>query len=323
GWVNSQVFDHTSSLQLLEKWLSAKYRKDIREPNISNWRRAVAGDLTSVFRKEEGDASANPEFLNRDKFVETIHKAQFKNPPSNFRALTPREVEQLVHSPHTTMLLPQQETGTRNACAIPYELYADMSVGQNKDVVLRLKSGTRVFGNATAGAPFHVYAPLSYHGTRFRTWAYTVAPGDELTSAWSLDRFDQPGYCLRVHGPNGFFREFANDGPFAGISVQLKNAGAPGTSSGSYVVLENTGDEPLNIVIRDNAYGLPEKSVSVAARQSVQVPIDVSGSYGWYDFTVMIKEQPKFAYHYAGHIETGAHSKTDPLMGDAIGQLNS
>ncbi|RYG40458.1 MAG: phospholipase C, phosphocholine-specific, partial [Chitinophagaceae bacterium] len=39
GFVNSQVFDHTSSLQFLEKFLSKKYKKKIHEPNISEWRR--------------------------------------------------------------------------------------------------------------------------------------------------------------------------------------------------------------------------------------------------------------------------------------------
>ena len=38
GWVNSQVFDHTSVLQFLEK------RFQVHEPNISAWRRAVCGD---------------------------------------------------------------------------------------------------------------------------------------------------------------------------------------------------------------------------------------------------------------------------------------
>ena len=43
GWVDSQVFDHTSVLQFLER------RFGVGEPNISPWRRAVAGDLTSAF----------------------------------------------------------------------------------------------------------------------------------------------------------------------------------------------------------------------------------------------------------------------------------
>ncbi|MFJ9692400.1 alkaline phosphatase family protein [Kitasatospora sp. NPDC101183] len=43
GFVNSQVFDHTSQVRFLEKWLGVK--QDL----ISPWRRTVAGDLTSVF----------------------------------------------------------------------------------------------------------------------------------------------------------------------------------------------------------------------------------------------------------------------------------
>ncbi|MGM7343321.1 alkaline phosphatase family protein, partial [Acinetobacter baumannii] len=37
GWVNSQVFDHTSVLMFLEK------RFGVKEPNISPYRRAVCG----------------------------------------------------------------------------------------------------------------------------------------------------------------------------------------------------------------------------------------------------------------------------------------
>ncbi|KAJ8138677.1 hypothetical protein OY671_008110, partial [Metschnikowia pulcherrima] len=43
GWVNSQVFDHTSVIRFLEA------RFGVAEPNISAWRRAVAGDSTSAF----------------------------------------------------------------------------------------------------------------------------------------------------------------------------------------------------------------------------------------------------------------------------------
>ena len=43
GWVNSQVFYHTSVIRFLEA------RFGVHEPNISPWRRAVCGDLTSVF----------------------------------------------------------------------------------------------------------------------------------------------------------------------------------------------------------------------------------------------------------------------------------
>jgi phospholipase C len=55
GWVCSEKFDHTSTLQFLEKFTG------VHEPNISDWRRKTFGDLTSAFRFE--DAKAKPPVL--------------------------------------------------------------------------------------------------------------------------------------------------------------------------------------------------------------------------------------------------------------------
>jgi phospholipase C len=44
GWVASETFDHTSVLQLLERFTG------VREANISEWRRKTFGDLTSALR---------------------------------------------------------------------------------------------------------------------------------------------------------------------------------------------------------------------------------------------------------------------------------
>jgi len=44
GWVATEAFDHTSALRLLERFTG------VREPNLSAWRRATFGDLTSAFR---------------------------------------------------------------------------------------------------------------------------------------------------------------------------------------------------------------------------------------------------------------------------------
>src|SRR6202034_3818592 len=43
GFVCSQVFDHTSVIRFIEA------RFGVAEPNITPWRRAVCGDLTSAF----------------------------------------------------------------------------------------------------------------------------------------------------------------------------------------------------------------------------------------------------------------------------------
>jgi len=57
GWVSSEAFDHTSVLQLLERFTG------VREPNISDWRRQAFGDLTSAlrFRHEKSTPPALPD----------------------------------------------------------------------------------------------------------------------------------------------------------------------------------------------------------------------------------------------------------------------
>jgi phospholipase C len=51
GYVASDVFDHTSQLRFLEE------RFGVRAPNISEWRRNIAGDLTSTLHMRHKDVS--------------------------------------------------------------------------------------------------------------------------------------------------------------------------------------------------------------------------------------------------------------------------
>ncbi|MQY03592.1 phosphocholine-specific phospholipase C [Actinomadura macrotermitis] len=54
GFVCSEVFDHTSTIRFVERWLG------VREPNIGRWRRTVAGDLTSAFDFRTAARPAKP-----------------------------------------------------------------------------------------------------------------------------------------------------------------------------------------------------------------------------------------------------------------------
>ena len=111
GWVNSQHFDHTSTLMFLERFIQQKYGKTVREENISAWRRVISGDLTSVFRPYD-PKQAGLDFLNRNKFVVSIEKARYKELPSNYRKLTAGEIEQINRSPRHSALMPA--SGTRH-----------------------------------------------------------------------------------------------------------------------------------------------------------------------------------------------------------------
>jgi phospholipase C len=186
-----KVFDHTSSIQFLEKFLSQKFGKKIEEPNISAWRRTVCGDLTSVFRPYNDEKLNKPEFLARDEFIESIHKAQFKNPPSNYKRLTKKEIEQINQKPHSSPFMAVQEQGIRSSCALPYELYADGILSDDKNSLeISLKAGNDLFAGASAGSPFYVYALRKYKIEELRTWAYAIVAGDELTDSWVVNDFE-------------------------------------------------------------------------------------------------------------------------------------
>ncbi|MGC7532455.1 alkaline phosphatase family protein, partial [Pandoraea pneumonica] len=71
GWVNSQAFDHTSVLRFLE------LRFNVKEPNISAYRRAVLGDLTSAFNFVNPNNETLPTLPSRDKATaDSIRTAQ-------------------------------------------------------------------------------------------------------------------------------------------------------------------------------------------------------------------------------------------------------
>lgn len=318
GWVNSQVFDHTSSLQLLEKFLSHKTGRKIEEPNISAWRRTVCGDLSSVFRPYNNEKIATPKPLQRDPFVKSIHKAQFKDLPSNYHRLTPDEIAAINKNPHGSPLLPAQEKGTRSSCALPYELYADGQLTDDrKSFAITFKAGNEVFGNSAAGSPFNVYAPGLYHDEAVRTWAYGVKAGDVLMDAWTLTDFENNAYHLRVYGPNGFFREFAGTAADPSIDISCeyeRNMRQPEILTGNLVFqLRYTGTDPCTIAITDNAYGAKAKRLRVMGEQRIILNLEKSQS--WYDFSIHVKDNASFTRRYAGRIETGTAGITDPFMG--------
>ncbi|HEY8398867.1 MAG TPA: phospholipase C, phosphocholine-specific, partial [Flavihumibacter sp.] len=92
GFVNSEVFDLTSPIQFLEHFLSHKTGKKIECEQISSFRRAICGDLRSVFRPYNGENLPPLKPVDRIPFLESIHKAQFKDLPSGFKKLSAAEI---------------------------------------------------------------------------------------------------------------------------------------------------------------------------------------------------------------------------------------
>ncbi|MFY8207937.1 MAG: phospholipase domain-containing protein, partial [Caulobacter sp.] len=195
GYVNSQVFDHTSVIRFLEQ------RFGVMEPNISPWRRAVCGDLTTCFDFKTPNTNPFPALPATAEPAGRAAKLGRAKPP------TPPAV-----------VAPAQAKGPRPSRALPYALAVD---GGYADGTIAL-----TFSNAGAAAGvLHVYDRLRLDQTPRR---YTVGPQKHLSDAW-------PGgpYDLWVLGPNGFHRRFA------GEHVGLEIAARP-SKDGLVVTISNT-----------------------------------------------------------------------------------
>jgi phospholipase C len=305
GFVCSQVFDHTSVLQLLEKITSHRSGKQIRETNISSWRRTVCGDMTSVFRPFRGEGKPSLEFPPKDSFLEEIHRARFQKPPAGYRKLSADDVGAFERDRFAVEWMPQQERGVRPSAALPYQLYAEGGVsGDGAQFELVLEARNEVFGKASAGAPFHVYAP----GDR-RTRAYAVGAGQLVKDSWKVEN---DRYHLRVCGPNGFLREFAGGpgDPRASFRCEYSRR-----HSGDIEILVNSAGGGLTLHVTDNAYGTGSRTLTVQGGKAQTALFSLVRSHGWYDFSIRTGGQDAFLRRYAGRVEVGEAGFSDPFMG--------
>jgi phospholipase C len=291
GCVNSEVFDHTSIIMLIEKWLEGKHKKVV-ESNISPWRRTVCGDLSSVFRPYAGESYSLPRSLERDAVVEQIHRAKFA--PST-PSVGPIGQDQL----ETFDLKPFQEVGTRPSCPLKYELEVNAELKGDK-LIVSMEAGNRRFGKNALGSPFNVYA---YHGSDLISRAYAAKAG----SGPIIDSFDaSAGFHVRVDGPNGFMREFCSSGSSPNVKVAVHSKG-----DNLAVTVENKDSHSASIEIRDESYGLSSQKLLVGGLRANTHYVPTTASHGWYDFSV---EAEGLVFRYAGRLETGKWSITDPSM---------
>ncbi|HZL36278.1 MAG TPA: phospholipase C, phosphocholine-specific [Tepidisphaeraceae bacterium] len=320
GCVCSQVFDHTSILQLLEKVLSHKIGKPVVETNISAWRRTVCGDLTSAFKSAPSMADRSKlRFPPKEQFIEAIDQARLKPIPSEYHALTDAEIRQLRDDPQKSPWMPRQESGVRRLCAAPYELYVNGSLSKDRlQFRITFKAGADCFGAKSLGSPFTAYATTASGECNIRN--YAVAAGDPLEDVWNLGDFDQGVYRIRVHGPNGFFREFIGsaDDPALQIRLEYARATPEGRPLDGNVMLKLTNanqDSSITAILVDRSYKAPDRKTVLAPDKSEFVKIDTRRSSRWYDSTVRTDRAGNFEQRFAGHVETGQWSHTDPAMG--------
>lgn len=277
GWVNSEVFDHTSVGQFLEK------RFGVTVPAISPWHRAVCGDMTSCFDfSRDGDARF-PELPDVSNSVATISRHQ-----QQARLLPPREPQGLF-----------QEQGLRRSRALPYLLEVDASIEAGRVTLAFVNSGS-------VGAVFHVYDRQHLDRIPRR---YTVEAGKQLEDVWQFG--GDGGFDLWVLGPNGFLRHFMKKAAMAGEvpGVRIRTSARQARLD---LAFSNPGGESVAVTLGDDAYGLAQtRQVVVPAGGTTRAVWNAERSQDWYDFTITTAG---VAIRAAGRIERGIDGVSDPLM---------
>lgn len=267
GWVNSQVFDHTSVIRFMEAW------SGVKDKNISPWRRSICGDLTSCFD------FANPDF-SVPKLPDTaplLAAADADNGKPSVKA--PAAGQQKM---------PIQESGTKNRRAIPYAQNANVAVDRATGTVtasLTNEGSTAVYPNAFL--PFQA-KPLD------------VARGKNRSYQWQSASSDGK-YDFSVYGPDRFLRRFAGtvisgthtDVPVPAVTAEVLPGG------GLRLTLSNTGSPIVRYTLASNDFSTRKEDVSVSGNSNKTVDWTLVG--GYYDVVVTANTGDGFRYRFAGY----------------------
>ena len=81
------------------------------------------------------------------------------------------------------------------------------------------------------------------------------------------------------------------------------------------VLVKNEGDAELAVSLADNAYEGAGREYRVAAGEERAEVWDVARSDGWYDLSVKCGGDAGFVRRFAGHVEDGRPSRSDPANG--------
>jgi phospholipase C len=273
GWVCSEVFDHTSVIRFIEA------RFGVHEPNITPWRRAVCGDLTSAFDFESASNRVPPlPGVDSYKPDQTLQDPQ---------SLTP--------APPRVGSVPTQEPGVRRSRRLGYCF--DVAFDADPDQLnLSIENHGRLGVHLQARSLTIAGAPYSY----------TIGAGDELTTS-----LPTPGrYDLSLHGPNGFFRHFAGS-PDTVVRVEVRTDHRAGRLG---LRLTDGGGHHRRPVVVDvtDAYGHDRH---IRLRGTTEIAIDTRHSGGWYDIALSTPSDGAFGYQLAGRLESGARLTSDPQLG--------
>jgi phospholipase C len=274
GYVDSNVYDHTSMLRFLTAWTG------VQPANVTPWRASVTGDLTSAFDFQHPDFSIPSNIPTLDQtWALTQLTGGSTSPP-----------------PEGDQHMPTQEPGTRPHRPTVHQPWADVTVDRTTSQVTATLTNT-----GPVGVSFAVY-PDDY--VAFVPTPFTVLASSPRSYVWDAT-LTAGKYAFSVYGPDGFLTSFAgevvpadvNAGPVPVVSAALRSA-APKTIE---LTLANEGRQAILYTLTPNDYEGRTQTVTVkpGGSRTFSWPTD---QYGYYDVVITTNTADGFRRRYAGRI---------------------
>ncbi|NEB81498.1 phospholipase C, phosphocholine-specific [Streptomyces sp. SID14478] len=280
GYVCSETFDHTSIIRFMEN------RFGVKETNISPWRRAICGDLTSAF-----------DFSLKVTDPADLPDTSGYEPPDRERH------DSYVPKPPAEGAVPRQEAGSRPSRPLGYAPYVDGA----QDVATG-KFKLTFSGGDKKGAAFQVRSQKRTDGP----WTYTAEAAKSIADSWN-SAYSGGSYDLTVHGPNGFLRTFQGNNKVAEPEVTARHDAATGNLR---LTLKNPTAADVTFTVT-NAYGGQPQTYKVRAGATSAQTVDLRGTKRWYDLKVVFEGNAGYLRRLAGHVENGQTGVSDPAIATA------
>jgi phospholipase C len=271
GYVDSNVYNHTSMLEFLATWTGVK------PANVTPWRASITGDLTTAFDFK------NPDFSIPGN-IPTLSQTWALTQLTGGSTTPPAEGDQEM---------PTQEPGTRPHRPSNLQLFADVTVNRKTSAVTAALTNT-----GTVGGSFAVY-PDDY--LTFGATPFTVLPWAKRSYVWEAAATGGK-YAFSVYGPDGFLTSFAGSVVPAGVNAgQIPVVTAALGREKLELTLANEGSEAIVYTVTPNDYEGSTKTVTVRHGSSTTIswPTD---PYGYYDVVITTNSADGFRRRYAGRI---------------------
>ncbi|WP_238555555.1 phospholipase domain-containing protein [Chryseobacterium sp. P1-3] len=216
------------------------------------------------------------DYLNQKDYAKTINAARNKPVP---------DLKWYSENELNDHLLEIQERGLKPSNPLPYNFQVNLE-----------REGIKMTNLKEKGVPLLVYDRTQFNSNDYY-FSYALYSKQELSHSVHSGAYD-----YEVYGPNGFFRKFKGDSS-PELEVTLVNH-----ISKSQVELIIKNNKKKNSLVLEDLYGKTKRVISLQ-KQEERIVFDLNQYKGWYDIKVNLNDHQ---WHFAGRIETGKVSVSDP-----------